>query len=92
MNHTQFILRNGITGLLIFMVAALALSYTIQLAPDSKLNLKALLLVIAIPSGIAAGIFAALVLLFRRQPNYLKAFLWIVAQMIIFIILTVRFI
>lgn len=91
MNHTQFILRNGITSLLIFIAAALVMSYTIPLAPDSKLNLKALLLVIAIPSGIAAGIFAALILLFRRQPNYLKALLWIVAQMIIFIILTVRF-
>ncbi|WP_299456873.1 hypothetical protein [uncultured Microscilla sp.] len=91
MNHTNFILRNGITGLLVFIVAALAMSYTISLSPNSKLNLQALLLVIAIPSGIAAGIFTALILLFKQQPNYLKAFLWIVIQVVIFIALTVRF-
>lgn len=92
MNNTTFIIRNGLAGLAIFLVAAIAMSYGIQLAPDNKLNIKALLVSIAIPSGIAAGIFAALILLFKQQLSYLKALMLIAAEAIIFIILTFRFV
>lgn len=92
MNHTKFILRNGIIGLIMFLATALVMAYTIKIAPGSKLNLKALLPVIAIPSGIASGIFTALILIFRRTPNYLKALLWITLEVVIFIVLVIRFV
>ncbi|OJJ17436.1 hypothetical protein BKI52_26555 [marine bacterium AO1-C] len=90
MNHTKFILINGLAGLVIFVLASFALASALPNPEDSKLNLQTLLPVVAIPSGLIFGFVTALWLIFRQQPNFTKALFFIIAELGIFIITVLR--
>lgn len=91
MNHTKFILINGLLGLGLFLLTAFVMASTIEIPLGSKLDLKTLLPVIAIPSGLIFGFVTALWLIFRQQPNYTKALFFIIIEVGIFIITVLRF-
>ncbi len=92
MNHTKFIILNGLAGLVLFVLAAVVMASVLSGSVDSKLNLRALLPVVAIPSGLIFGFITALWLIFRQQPNFKKAIFFIIAELGIFIITVLRLI
>ena len=90
MNHTKFILINGLVGLVVFMTASFVMASVIAPPADSKLNLQTLLPVVAIPSGLIFGFVTALWLIFRQQLHFIKALFFIIAELGIFIIAVSR--
>jgi len=92
MNHTKFILINGLVGLIVFVAAAFVMASVIPAPDDSKLDLKTLLPVVAIPAGLIFGFITALWLIFRQQPNFTKALFFIIVELGIFIITVLRLI
>lgn len=90
MNHTKFILINGLVGLGLFLITAFLMAKALPTPTDSKLNLQTLLPVVAIPSGLIFGFITSLWLIFRQQINFRKALFFIIIELGIFIITVLR--